>query len=365
MRFMKNFVILALAALALSACGAASAHAATFSDPTGDNCAGGSCGPDLTGVADRVGDDGTVFLSVTRAGSVCNTLSYPPTEVQPAFDLVADRATSQADTGAYLGSVWAVSSTSDFRWTPQGSTSEVPIASTVTPGAVEVAIPPSIVASVGGLPLKLFVTNSCREFPFTPLLESKDIAPDAGLHRVEAPQPPDACRNLPGAQSGVPAGLSPDGSGNCVADACPDIAGVQATVPAGYARGPTGQCTRVDFTGTAGRDTIAGNALANRISGGGGRDRLFGGAGPDTLLGGADRDALFGQAGADRLMGEAGADTLVGGPGRDRLAGGPGNDVVDARDHGRRDVVAGGGGSDTCYYDAGDILTGCERRIRA
>ena len=100
---MKILVTLALAALALSACGAASAQAATFSDPAGDNCAGGFCGPDLTGVGSRVGDDGTVFLSVTRAGSVCNTLSYPAAEVQPAFDLVADGATSQADTGSYLG----------------------------------------------------------------------------------------------------------------------------------------------------------------------------------------------------------------------------------------------------------------------
>ena len=214
---MKILVTLALVALALSACGAASAQAATFSDPGEDNCAGGSCGPDLTGFGDRVGGDGTVFLSVTRAGSVCNTLSYPPTEVQPAFDLVADGATSQADTGASLGRVWAVSTTSDFLWTPQGSTSEVPIASTVTPGAVEVAIPPAIIASVGGLPLKLFVTNSCREFPFTPLLESKDIAPDTGLFRIEAPPASDACRNIAGTQSGVPAGLSPDGSGNCVA----------------------------------------------------------------------------------------------------------------------------------------------------
>ena len=162
---MKILVTLALAALALSACGAASAQAATVSDPAGDNCAGGFCGPDLTGVGSRVGDDGTVFLSVTRAGSVCNTLSYPAAEVQPMFELLADGATSQADAGSYLGHAWAVSSTSDFLWTAQGSTSEVPIASTVTPGAVEVAIPPSIIASVGGLPLKLFVIEFVPRVP--------------------------------------------------------------------------------------------------------------------------------------------------------------------------------------------------------
>jgi hypothetical protein len=365
---MKNFVTLALAALALVACAAASAQAATFSDAAGDNCAGGNCGPDLTGAGYRIDPDGTVYLSVTRAGSVCNTLSYPPTEVQPAFELLADRATSQGDAGAFVGRVWAVSSTSDFLWSPPGSTgsdTEIPLASTVSPGAVEVAVPPSIIASMGGLPLKFFVTDSCREFPFTPLLESKDIAPDAGLYRLEAPEDPDACRNIPGIQAGVPAGLSADAAGNCVADACPNLGGVQATVPAAYSRQPSGECVQVAFSGTPGRDRIVGNALANRIGGGGGDDRLFGGAGADMLLGGSGRDALFGEAGADQLIGEAGADKLVGGPGRDRLAGGPGSDVLDARDRAGRDVVAGGAGSDVCHFNAGDVLTGCERRIRA
>ena len=138
-------------------------------------------------------------------------------------------ASSQADTGAFVGRVWAVSTTSDFRWSPPGSTgtdTEIPLASTVSPGAVEVAVPPSIIASMGGLPLKFFVTDSCREFPFTPLLESKDIAPDTGLYRFEAPEAPDACRNIPGIQPGVPSGLSADAAGNCVkVNPCPSPAG--------------------------------------------------------------------------------------------------------------------------------------------
>ena len=278
---MKILVTLALAALALSACGAASAQAATVSDPAGDICAGGFCGPDLTGVGSRVGDDGTVFLSVTRAGSVCNTLSYPAAEVQPMFELLADGATSQADAGSYLGHAWAVSSTSDFLWTAQGSTSEVPIAEHGDPGRRR-SLHPALDRRVGRRAAAEALRHEfAREFPFTPLLESKDIAPDTGLYRIEAPQPPDACRNIAGTQSSVPAGLSPDGSGNGAAHACPNTAGVQATVPSGHPRGPSGQRTRVHFTGTAGRDTIRGQCLANRITGGAGLgDRLFVAVGP-------------------------------------------------------------------------------------
>jgi hypothetical protein len=38
---------------------------------------------------------------------------------------------------------------------------------------------------------------------------------------------------------------------------------------------------------------------------------------------------------------------------------------LDGRDRAPGDVVDGGGGRDACYHDAGDILTGCERKIRA
>jgi hypothetical protein len=55
----------------LGICGATSAHAATFSDPVGDNCAGGACGFDLTGVGYRFGDDGTADVSVARNGGTC------------------------------------------------------------------------------------------------------------------------------------------------------------------------------------------------------------------------------------------------------------------------------------------------------
>jgi len=344
---MKNLLISSLAALALGLCGAAAAEAATFSDPAGDNCAGGQCGPDLTAVGHRLGADGTLFLSVTRNGSTCSTLSYPATEVQPMFVLFAAGATSPGDTASLRGRVWAASTTRDFVWSKPGSTGsddEVALVSTVTPGSVEVAVPPAIVASTGGLPLKLWVTDSCREFPFDPETASKDLAPDTGLYTLEAP---DVCPNLPGAQGAVPAGLSVDAAGACVADVCPDLAGVQAAVPAGYAKDGAGGCVPVAFTGSAGRDRLVGNALANVLSG----------------LGGADR--LLGKAGADRLLGGGGPDTLVGGPGRDRHLGGAGNDTIDARDRARGDVVDGGAGVDVCRYDAGDVVKGCERRIPA
>ncbi len=345
---MKNLLIRALAVLVLGVCGATSAQAATFSDPVGDNCAGGACGFDLTGVGYRLGDDGTVYLSVTRNGETCSTISYPTTNVQPAFHLFAAGATSGDPQSSSLGLVWAVSSTSDFVWSAAGSTGsddEVPLASTVTPGAVEVAVPPSIIASVGGLPLTFYVTNSCREFPFQGVRESKDIAPDAGLYTLEAA---DACPNIAGLQYSVPGGMVVNASGSCVTDACPDLAGVQAGVPAGYVLDPSGRCVpgqaggggaQIAFTGSARANRIVGNALANTISGLGGNDKLFGRAGADTLLGGAGNDALFGEAGADRLLGGGGADRLVGGAARDRLAGGPGVDAVDGRDRAPGDVV--------------------------
>ena len=223
--------------------------------------------------------------------------------MQPSIQFLAGGATSRDDTASYRGFVWAVSTTSDFQFSPAGGGTEVPVTSTVTPGSVEVAIPPSVIASMGGLPLKLFVTNSCREFPFEPITASKDLLPDAGLFTLAADpvtQPEtDVCPNLPGAQATVPAG----------------------SVLAG------GACVRTVFAGSSRADRFVGNALANTMRGLGGNDTLLGKAGNDTLLGGAGRDRL------------------VGGPGRDKLVGGP--------------------GVDTCVYDAKDVLQGCEKKVRA
>ena len=50
-----------------------------------------------------------------------------------------------------------------------------------------------------------------------------------------------------------------------------------------------------------------------------------------------------------------------GGGGADGIASGPGDDTIDAHDN-RRDRVYCGGGTDTVYADAFDILRDCEIR---
>lgn len=352
-----------------------SSAATNAPDPTADSCKGAgaslSCGPDLTGAADRIGPDGTVYLSITRASSVCDTFSFPATEVQPAFQIMSAGSTSPTDEASYLGVVWAVSTTSDFMWTAAGGGADIPVASTVTAGSVEVVIPASLIASVGGLPLKWYVNNSCRDFPFEKIWQSTDLAPDLGLYTLAA-DPPDTCPNIAGVQTTVPAGMFVDGSGACVADACPDLAGGQASVPAGHVL-IGGSCLPVTINGTAAANTLMGNVLANLMNGLAGNDTLYGRTGNDTLRGGAGNDRLLGEAGNDRLVGDAGADlarggagtdTLTGGAGRDKLYGDAGNDRIDANDHRPGDVINGGPGNDTCLYNAGDVIVGCERKIR-
>ena len=353
--------------------GSAPSQAATSAtDPTGDNCAGGYCGPDLTGAADRVDADGTVHLSITRAGATCTTRDYWPADVQPWFQLLSSSATAQAETASYVGAVWAVSGTSDFRWSPAAGGAEVPVTSTVSPGAVEVVIPASVVSSAGGLPLQWFVNDSCKESPYDPLTAYKDFAPDSGLYTLAAAEA-DACPNIAGAQATVPAGMLVDGSGNCVVDQCPNLPGGQAGVPPGHATDSTGSCQPVTLSGTAAPNVLVGSSLANVINGYGGNDTLWGRAGNDTLNGGTGKDRLYGETGNDRLLGGAGADlarggagrdTVNGGAGRDKLYGDAGNDTLDAGDRRPGDIVNGGAGRDTCYYNAGDTLSSCERKIR-
>ncbi|MEH7830199.1 calcium-binding protein [Gemmobacter denitrificans] len=83
----------------------------------------------------------------------------------------------------------------------------------------------------------------------------------------------------------------------------------------------------IEFTGSAGADTVRGYAADDVLLGGAGADRLHGMAGDDLLLGGHGADILRGYKGADDLRGGAGADTLVGGGGADVLTGGSGADV--------------------------------------
>ncbi len=309
---MRILLLSLLAALALGVAGATAASAATVTDPVGDNCDDGVCGPDLTGGATSVAADGSARISVTRASSVCNTISYPATEVQPSWQFLAAGASSQDDEASYRGFVFAVSTTSDFLFDGPGEGDPQPLASTVTPGSVEVVLPPSVVAAMGGLPLRFFVTNSCRDFPFEPITRSKDLLPDTGLLTLAAdpvvPPATDVCVNLPGPQAAVPAGH--------------------------VAVGAT--CVRTVFAGSSRADRLVGNALAN------------------TLRGLAGNDTQLGRGGADRLLGGAGRDRLLGGPGKDRLVGGPG-----------KDRLVGGPGVDTCVFDAKDVLVGCEKRVRA
>jgi phosphodiesterase/alkaline phosphatase D-like protein len=108
--------------------------------------------------------------------------------------------------------------------------------------------------------------------------------------------------------------------------------------------------------GGAGNDVLLGSAGNDALHGAAGVDELIGGAGNDALFGAAGPDGMLGGPGTDLLVGGVGDDRLVGGSGRDRLLGGGGADVLFSRD-GRRDVVAGGPGSNRATVDRLDIVT--------
>jgi hypothetical protein len=172
--------------------------------------------------------------------------------------------------------------------------------------------------------------------------------------------------------------------------------------------------------GGPGNDRAFGGAGADDLRGGAGRDALGGGLGPDELSGGPGRDiAYFGQrtlpvrvtigagandgtaderdnvhadvediqtgpgndvvrgsSGSNRLIGAGGNDQLFGGRGSDVLMGGDGDDRLDAREGataagraaqaGSVDRVMCGGGNDTAFVDAADIVDpGCENVVGA
>ncbi|MER6973807.1 hypothetical protein ABT304_22290 [Nocardioides sp. NPDC000445] len=102
------------------------------------------------------------------------------------------------------------------------------------------------------------------------------------------------------------------------------------------------------ISGGSGFDTITGGDGNDSISGGDGIDGLAGNYGDDQLHGNNHLDTVNGGPGHDRLWGESGADTLNGGDGNDKLSGGTG-----------LDDVHGNAGTNTCYYDIYDILSGC------
>lgn len=102
------------------------------------------------------------------------------------------------------------------------------------------------------------------------------------------------------------------------------------------------------ISGGTGSDSVSGGDGNDSVSGGDGNDRLSGSYGDDQLHGNNHLDTLNGGPGHDRLWGDSGADTLNGGDGNDKLSGGTG-----------LDDVHGNAGTNTCYYDIYDILSGC------
>ena len=79
-----------------------------------------------------------------------------------------------------------------------------------------------------------------------------------------------------------------------------------------------------------------------------------------NVLRGTNRgDLILGEGGNDTIYGLGGDDTIDGGSGHDRIYGGTGRDLFGAQD-GTRDLVAGGLGFDSAYFDKRDRLTSIE-----
>lgn len=106
----------------------------------------------------------------------------------------------------------------------------------------------------------------------------------------------------------------------------------------------------VEFTGSAGADTMAGYGLDDVLLGNAGNDNLQGNGGNDLLLGGRGRDVVLGGSGSDTLHGGSGDDRLGGGAGADILSGGAGNDRLTGA--GGADRLTGGAGADVFVFGA-------------
>ena len=100
--------------------------------------------------------------------------------------------------------------------------------------------------------------------------------------------------------------------------------------------------------GGTGQDTIYGEAGKDTLSCGDGADYAYGGIGDDTLYGGQGSDHLYCEAGNDTAFGEVDDDYIDGGTGNDLLNGGL-----------NHDTYQGGGGTDRCVQDGGDVLNAC------
>lgn len=129
------------------------------------------------------------------------------------------------------------------------------------------------------------------------------------------------------------------------------------------------------FTGTDGDDTLHGGRGVDMMRGLGGDDDMFGNGSGDCLYGGPGNDSIYGRSGGDLIDGGTGNDvlyggsaawstrrgvnTIIGGPGRDVIHAGWADDIVRAVD-GEKDFVDCGGGVDTAYVDAIDVVHHCE-----
>lgn len=344
MILMRSALIFTLAACLLVCLPAASIAVTNATDPAGDNCVGGGCGPDLTSMLDSVDADGAAHLTIGRTGTYCARSILPSADVQPAVLILPASATS--NTEAVLATIYTTSNSASVSWPYvwDASGSSTSVVSSVTSSSISITVPASVIAAAGGLPLKYYV-SVCATAPGQQWYESRELMPNSGLFTLEA----------------------------SVTDKCLNIPGVQASVPTGYVRDVSGMCLRVAFSGGGGANTIVGNAAANIISGLGGNDALYGRAGNDKLLGGAGSDKLYGELGADILSGGLGADTarggagadvLTGDAGADKLYGDAGNDKLNGNDHRGGDLISGGAGRDTCIYNAGDVLVSCEVKIK-
>lgn len=103
--------------------------------------------------------------------------------------------------------------------------------------------------------------------------------------------------------------------------------------------------------GGSGSDSFVGNGAGNLFTGNAGNDGLSGNIGSDTLVGGVGNDSLDGGNGQDSLVGGFGNDTMLGGLHDDIFGfapiGAQGDDgLIVLVDYGR-DVIDGGGGTDT------------------
>lgn len=88
-----------------------------------------------------------------------------------------------------------------------------------------------------------------------------------------------------------------------------------------------------------------------------GNNLVFSGNASDRIKGGDGADVLFGQNGKDELEGESGNDVLDGGNGRDELRGGDDTGTFSnttALSFVAGDVLTGGKGPDTFFYELGD-----------